>query len=316
MIDHAPSLTAAAILGIARRWDAAATGVWPLRSGDASTWRVRSGGTGYVLRLTREAHRTSSQIRGELAFIDHLAAGGLRVARGFSTPDGEQVVGVAPPRGGSMLATLFERLPGRHFEYHSFDIGPPLFRLWGDTMARIHRLSNRFVPPPGAARPDWLDDAVAACSTTGVAVSPQVIAERDDLIAWLNTTAIEPSHYGTVHGDLERTNFVLDGDRIGVFDFADCCRHWFSWDIACALWAFRNAPAGDRARFLGWFMDGYGAVREPDAERMRRFSDLVRLRTIALLLHRLRDPARIAQATDRDWVARTEQWLLSDWRWA
>lgn len=315
MIEHAPPLTAAAILGIARRWDASATGVSPLRSGEASTWRVTSGGTDYVLRLTGEAHRTSSQIGGELAFIDHLAAGGLRVARGLGTPHGERVVDVTPPRGGPMHASLFEWLPGRPFEYHSRDIGPPLFRLWGDTMARIHRLSSGFVPPRGATCPDWFDDAVAGCSTTGAATSPEVIAQRDDLVAWLRTTAIDPTHYGTVHGDFERTNFVLDGDRIGVFDFADCCRHWFSWDIACALWAFRNAPPGDRARFLGWFMDGYGAIREPDAERMRRFSDLVRLRTIALLLYRLRDPARVAHAADRDWVARTEQWLSSDWLW-
>jgi Ser/Thr protein kinase RdoA (MazF antagonist) len=315
MSNRDPLLTAAAVLSLAQRWDASAAEVSLLRSGENSTWHVRSDRAGYALRLISKARRTIVQIEGELAFIDHLAAGGVRIARARRTPIGDRVIAVTPPSVGPMYATCFDWLPGRHFEYHSHDIHPGLFRAWGATMARMHQLSSQFILPSGTSRPEWTDDAVAACATTGAAVSPRIIAERDDLVAWLRTTAIESSHYGLVHGDFERTNFLLDGDRIGVVDLDDCCRHWFAWDIACALWAFRHASPADRGRYLGWFMDGYGAIREPDAERMRRFSDLVRLRTIALLLYRLRDPARHVLGVDRDWVQRTTEWLLSDWRW-
>jgi Ser/Thr protein kinase RdoA (MazF antagonist) len=182
-------------------------------------------------------------------------------------------------------------------------------------MARLHQLSCTFEGRPGARRPDWPDDPVAGCRVGGVVLEAETLALRDELIRWMRGMPPEPAHYGMVHGDFERTNFVLDGSSIGLFDFDDCCRHWFVWDIACALWVFRNAAADERARILGWFLEGYATVREPDTRRMQHFSEAIRLRTVALLLHRLRRPAGFTGTADRDWIARTQAWLHSRWSW-
>jgi len=168
---------------------------------------------------------------------------------------------------------------------------------------------------PDARRPEWPDDPVAGCRLDGVVLDAETRALREDLLNWMREMSPEPAHYGMVHGDFERTNFLLHGGSIGLFDFDDCCRHWFIWDIACAMWVFRNATAGERTRILGWFLEGYAAVREPDSRRMEHFSEVIRLRTVALLLHRLRRPAGLISAADRDWMARTGAWLHSRWSW-
>jgi Ser/Thr protein kinase RdoA (MazF antagonist) len=304
-------------LEVARRWDAGATEIVPLRTGENCTWSVTLGGRPRVLRLTGVGHRSRRQLEAELAFIDHLSAGGMQVARAVPTPAGIRVLDTS-----GMVSTherthalVFEKLPGRHYAYHSPDIDRPLFHLWGETMARLHQLSGTFEAPPDARRPDWPDDPVAGCRVDGVSLDAETGALRDELVGWMRRIPPDPAHYGMVHGDFERTNFLLDDGSIRLFDFDDCCRHWFFWDIASALWVFRNAAADERARILGWFLEGYASIREPDARRMEAFSEGIRLRTVALLLYRLRRQADSASTADRDWIAHTRAWLHSPWSW-
>ena len=305
------------VLAVTQLWDVGATGLVHLRTADNSSWRVELGGRKWVLRLTSDAHRTPDQLEAELDFVEHLAAGGIQVARPLPARTGERVVDASRlvSGAGRTYATLFEHLEGRHFEYNSADIDAPLFRAWGETMARLHHLSGSFEHRRGFRRPDWSEDPVAGCHVGRVVLEREILALREDLVGWLGSLQPDPIHYGMVHGDFERTNFLLDDGSIRLFDFDDCCRHWFVWDIACALWVFRNAPPEDRALFLRWFLEGYSAIREPDAERLRRFSELIRLRTIALLLHRLGNPTRFTNIADRDWIDRTRTWLRSPWSW-
>jgi Ser/Thr protein kinase RdoA (MazF antagonist) len=304
-------------LAVARCWNPRATGLAHLRAGDNCTWRLTLGDRPCILRLTGEDHRTRAQLEAELAFVDHLSAGGLNVARALPMPGEGRVLALSgiDSMHEFTYATVFEQLEGRHFAYRSRDIDRPLFRLWGETMARLHHLSCTFEARPEERRPEWIDDPVAGCRIGGVVLEAETLALRDELVGWMRGMPPEPAHYGMVHGDFERTNFLLHRGSIGVFDFDDCCRHWFFWDVACALWVFRNATADERARILGWFLEGYAAVREPDVRRMQHFSEGIRLRTVALLLHRLRRPSGCTSAADRDWIARTRAWLHSRWSW-
>lgn len=270
-----------------------------------------------ILRVTSEEHRTRDQIEAELDFIEHLAAGGLSVARPLSSTTGERVVELrrVAPGGERSWGVLFERLEGRHYEYYSSDIDRPLFRLWGETMGRLHELSGRFEPEGHRQRPEWCDDAVAGCSTRGVPADEKSLAVREELVDWLRGIRPEPAQYGMVHGDFERTNFLLRDGVIGLFDFDDSCHHWFVWDVACALWVFRNATPAERSRFLGWFLEGYSSIREPDVERLGCFTEFVRLRSVALLLHRLRNREHLNSKSDRQWADQTRSWLRSPWSW-
>lgn len=304
-------------LAVSRLWNVGVTGLVHLRTGDNSIWRVELGRRKRILRLTSEGHRTLDQLEAELDFVEHVAAGGMRVARPVRAPAGGRVVDVSAfiPGRGRIFATLFEHLEGRHFAYHSPDIGEALLHGWGAAMARLHQLSGRFKERPGSRRPEWFETSVAGCRVGRLDLKGEILELRNDLIGWLRGQAPDPLHYGMVHADFERTNFLLDDGSIQLFDFDDCCRHWYVWDIACALWVFRNARVQDRALYLRWFLDGYSAIRQPDSERLRHLSEMIRLRSIALLLHRLRAPSRCASPADRDWLDRTHAWLLSPWSW-
>lgn len=309
-------MSAEQALAIARLWDTTAGDVAHVRTGESSAWATAFRGRRWILRLTGEEHRGQDQLEAELDFVEHLAAGGLEVARPLPDAQGRRVVDVSSLTRGPRRtwATLFERLAGRHYEYHSADLDRPLFHLWGETMGRLHELSTRFEPRSGRRRPEWHDDAVAGCSTVGLPGDDPLLPLREELVTWMRGYRPEAAHYGMVHGDFERTNFLLQDAAIGLFDFDDSCRHWFVWDVACALWVFRNATATERARFLGWLLEGYSAVRAPDAERLGRFSELIRLRTVSLILHRLRG-ASDTREEDRDWIARGRGWLASTWSW-
>jgi Ser/Thr protein kinase RdoA (MazF antagonist) len=314
-MKRVPAVTEEEALRIARIWDPAAHRVAHVRSGENSTWAIELDNRRSILRLTSEQHRTREQIEAELDFVEHLAGGGLVVARPLTSSLGERVVElprVAREKGRSWGA-MFERLEGRHYEYYSSDIDRPLFLRWGETMGRLHELSCRFAAREGWRRPQWWEDSVAGCDLSGVPSDDNSLGLREQLMDWLLRFQPESSHYGLVHGDFERTNFLILDGTIGLFDFDDACYHWFAWDIACALWVFRNATPGERSRFLGWFLEGYSAVREPDAERLDGFTELVRLRTVALVLHRLRNPERFA--SEAEWIERTRTWLYSSWTW-
>ncbi len=317
LVARATQVAEEAALEAARLWDPGVSQVAHVRSGENETWAADLRGTNSIVRITSEHHRTRDQLEAELDFVEYLAGNGLAVACPLVNQEGQRVAEVPrrAARGERGWAVAFRRLEGRHYEYYSADIDRPLFRLWGETMGRLHSLSTRYEPPAGRWRPHWYDDAVAGCARDGVPLDEEALGLREELVRWLKGVPSEDSHYGTVHGDFERTNFLIHVGRIGVFDFDDSCRHWFMWDVACALWVFRNATANERASFLGWFLEGYSTEKEPDPERLASFTELVRLRTVALLLHRLRNPQRFSSVDDRDWADQARSWLRSTWSW-
>jgi Ser/Thr protein kinase RdoA (MazF antagonist) len=311
-MSHVPTVSAGIAEAIARRWVEAPSNLLHLRQGENAVYAFDGGARRLILRLTSVLHRSRDQLQAELDFIEHLAAGGLRVARGVPTAQGELVVDVSEAAcdGAEVFACVFERAAGRQFAYFSEDVDEPLFLAWGEAMGRLHARSLEFRPRAGRQRPEWWNDSVAGCDLSGVAPRDDfVFALRDELVGWLRALPIDRDQYGWVHGDFERSNFLIGADGITVFDFDDCCRHWFVWDVACALWVFRGAPPAERRRFLDWFLSGYVKAREPDAPRLRDFSAFIRLRTVSLLLHRLRRPESLQDAEARAWIERTREWL-------
>jgi Ser/Thr protein kinase RdoA (MazF antagonist) len=313
MPTRAPTVTPEEAVAIARLWGPGAHGVAHLRTGENSVWGFEARGR-KVLRVTSEAHRTLDPIKAELVFVEHLVANGVNAAQHVESLSGEKVVDVSAIVGseGPAYATVFERPEGRHFVDYSNDMGRPLFRDWGRAMGHLHLRAEEFVAPPGLRRPDWHQDEVAGCPVMDIEIDDRLLGMRNELVGWLSGMRRESTNYGMVHGDFERTNFVLNNGAIGIFDFDDCCHHWFCWDIVCALWRFRHATHGDRAAFLGWFLDGYAAVREPDTLMLERFSELIRLRAVGLLLYRTR-AGETHQADE--WAQRTRSWLDSAWSW-
>jgi amicoumacin kinase len=297
-------------------WGGDAATLEPLRQGESQVYRFRAAGGGgerRILRLTSDAHRVRSQLEAELEFVTFVRTRGVSAAPPLRSGAGEEVVTVALAAGGVVHAVAFEEMPGRHFAYRSPDIDRPLFARWGRAMGTLHAASRAFRPAAGRPRRHrWSEDEVLRCGAGALPPSEDAARrEHERLHGWLATLPETPESFGLIHGDFERTNFLLDGDeRLHVFDFDDACYHWYLADAAHALWAFRGAAPDERRRFLGWFLDGYregggvdSAAFDDVAETVGRF---VRLRSLALFVHHLR-----RGSASEAWAERMRAWLAA-----
>jgi Ser/Thr protein kinase RdoA (MazF antagonist) len=73
----------------------------------------------------------------------------------------------------------------------------------------------------------------------------------------------DEDYYGLIHNDMHQWNFLLDGDKINVFDFDDSLYGWFALDIGIALyhglwWGRKDDAGNDFTRsIIENFLKGY-----------------------------------------------------------
>ncbi len=279
-----------------------------IRDGESAVFEIQSEHDPLILRLSTESHRPSHQLEAELDFVEYLHDNGVNVARPVAAASGRRVV---PFDNGEepCFATAFRKVEGRCFQFFSDDINASLFRNWGKTMGRLHSLAQDYEPPPGLSRPLWHATELTAVRCPSSVSDPFLLTLADEMVEWLNAKQANGSFFGLVHSDFERTNFHLIEGGIAIFDFDDCVYHWNAWDIACSMWVFRMAD--QRSQFLEWFLEGYRQAYPVDERELQQFDTWIRLRTLCLILHRLRE----GDPEFDEWTERSKTWLRSDWTW-
>ena len=307
------------------RWRGAPGTLAHVRDGENAVYRFAAGRAPLILRLTEARHRSRAQLAAELEFIRFVAARGVRAARPLPSAAGEWVEAVTTPAGDQWHAVAFEAAPGRHFEYRSADVDRPLFHAWGRAMGALHAASREF-QPVGPRRVRWAEQDGTRLDVAGLPPAEAAAHREHARVAeWLASLPAPDERspdgrWGLVHGDFERTNFVLDGATIDgatlrVYDFDDACYHWYVADVAHALWAFRGAPAADRRRFLAWFLEGYRERCVLDEEQLAHFSWFVRLRSLSLFAGRVADAAALGAAADGPWEGRMRAAFEEPFQW-
>jgi Ser/Thr protein kinase RdoA (MazF antagonist) len=296
------------------RWYTAPRSLKHLRNGANSVYEFQSGTSRLIIRLTDNRHRTHEQLDAELDFVRFVAAHGVRAACPVPSARGAVVETLEVDDGMTWHAVVFPALPGRHFRFFSCDIDQPLFHAWGSAMGRLHAASRGFVPVSSRRRPSWAQQDSTCCDLTRLPPrESEARREHARVFEWLASLPRSPSLWGLIHGDFERTNFLIDGNTLGIYDFDDACYHWYIADVAHALWAFRAAPPRDRGRFLSWFMDGYADHCSLEADVREQLSWFVRLRSLSLFLHKLQRATR--RASDLQWEARLRAGFEAPFSW-
>lgn len=288
------SLPAAILHETCRRYALDPAEVEPIGSFDNDLYRAERAGAGVVLRISGEGGRSADRIRAEVAWIEHLAAGGVPCARALASSEGRAVEVVDLSGLGRVVAVLFERAPGR--PSHDEDITPDFVRAWGATLGRIHALSRGYRPPdPRWIRPDWRQDARAVERLFPPDESAALRRFRA-VVRRLEALPRPPEAFGPIHGDAHRGNFFVHEGAPFLFDFYDCLRSWFVADLAIALfYAVMDAPAAEeRDAWATWFLRhllaGYRSEHELESRWLGLVPDLLALReldTFALILHHL-----------------------------
>lgn len=293
-------------------WDVTPGTLTPVRESANSVHEFRAHGSRFFLRMTSDRHRNREQLEAELDFVHFVATRGLAVSCPHPSRHGNFVETFDTGDAASWHAVAFAAAPGRHFRFLSEDVNRGLFRTWGQAMGSLHLASRDFVPNPARVRPVWSEQDTTACDAGAIPpAETEARREHERISAWLATRRATPENWGLIHGDFERTNFVLHDGSVHLFDFDDACYHWYVADIAHALWAFRSAPPGDRSRYLEWFLEGYRERCSIDAgaDVRDQLSWFVRLRTLTLFLARLGDPS------SAEWVRRTRAGLETRIPW-
>ncbi len=266
------------------RYAIAADQIEPGDGFESFIYRCQRDGTPAILRITHSLRRSPELIRGEVDWINYLAAGGATVAGALLSARGELVEEIDDGQGGRFLATAFAYAPGRP----SGAVGwtAARYEAYGRLIGRMHALTKGYAPPdPAWRRPSW--PAVFAEELSGLLTGgDELILDRyRAIIQRIEAMPRGRDAYGLIHFDAHGGNFHVDGDTITLFDFDDCVYNWFIADIAMVIfYMITNAgdPLGILADFLPPFLRGYRAENRLDPRWLPVIHDFLTTREIDL----------------------------------
>jgi Ser/Thr protein kinase RdoA (MazF antagonist) len=169
--------------------------------------------------------------------------------------------------GETFYASVFREAPGHEFAELTPSLRQNCLRLAGQTMGRLHREGRRFEPSRAFQRFRWPEDRWTRF--------PLLIPPREheawqlyrELEAWTRSLPRDPSLFGMIHGDFTILNMRILPERVTVFDFDSCCKHWYAYEIATFLHFFGGRDSATRSQVYNDVLDGYADEASID-ERM------------------------------------------------
>jgi Ser/Thr protein kinase RdoA (MazF antagonist) len=249
--------TLQAAMAALKLWPSARQSVLvPFGTSASSVFGVRVDGATHFLRLTSQSFRSVDDATDELSFLHHLCSHGVDVAMPVPSIHDQNV-----ERVGDYLATLFRRAPGLRLTPNARLWDMAFFREWGRTLAAQHQAARTFCNPSSGWRQDWRREPVLVEGLKCIRANDEKLAYCIDAIfAKLDSQGDTFGEVGTIHADLGPQNFRYDPELgITAFDFGNCCRHWFLYDIAVSLSVLRLRP--ERERLVQWILESYGDLR-------------------------------------------------------
>jgi amicoumacin kinase len=119
--------------------------------------------------------------------------------------------------------------------------------------------------------------------------------------------------FGLIHGDFGETNYRFQKDKLKIFDFDDCCYHWFLYDIAVTIY-----PHGWRRegrQLLDWLLEGY-AEKMPIAAKLSDITMFCQWRLIYMFLVYARKWGfNNLTAQQSEWFARKRENIARGYSW-
>ena len=247
----------------------------------SSVFGVRMNGTTHFLRLTDRSFRSLDDVTGEVSFLAHLDSHSVQVALPILSIHGRAVEEV-----GSHFAVLFRRAPGVHVMPDGAHWNEVLFREWGRALARQHAAARTFPDCSLGWRQDWRREPVLVEGSATIQATDDELAQiSDKVFTELEAHASGLGEIGTIHADMAPQNFRYE-PRLGItpFDFDNCCRHWFLYDIAVSQSVLRLRQ--DREKLVQWILEGYQELRQLPGDR-HLSGLLLRLRLLYVYCDRL-----------------------------
>ena len=259
----------------------------------------------FILRIGHSERRSPDLIRGEVDWINYLAAHGVTVARGVLARPGNLIELLADGTGGHFLCTAFVKAHGGHATREHFN--DRLFLNYGRLLGRMHALAKPYaLPNPAWRRFDW-DHPVNNTPDRQLPPAEALIREKYQAVyEHLQALPRDSEGYGMIHQDAHLGNMFVDAAyNLTLFDFDDCVYGHFIYDIAmvllyAALWDKDRMP-GFTAHFMPIFLQGYREHNRLDPRWLQELPNFLKLREIDLFAAIL---STQGETPEDDWAAR------------
>ncbi len=261
----------------------------------------------FILRIGHSQRRSIPMIRGEVDWINYLAAGGAGVAKAIFSEQGSLVELAPDGQGEHFLATAFVKAPGGRMKREHWT--PNFYEVYGALLGRMHALTKQYTPPAETWRPHW-DDPIHLSVDEFLPPEDSAILENfNRLLDHLHALPRDLQSYGLIHFDAHTSNLFVDDHAdppvITLFDFDDCAYSWFANDIAIVLFyaiSMAKDPPQATRDFLVPFLRGYRRENHLDPAWLAEIPHFLKLREIDLyaVIHRSLGPGPY---DDSPWVA-------------
>lgn len=186
-----------------------------------------------ILRLTEPRQRKFIEVEAELDWVSFLNKSVEEVVKATASKNGQLVQEIVAG-DQKYFATLFEYAEGVSYN-NAFEMASQVYQTWGALLAKLHKATMNYAPSTSITpRGDWTTDR-GVLEAKRWAESLGESGKIVEFERWFSTLPKARNVYGLVHRDAHYGNFHVDNGKITLFDFDDCCYHWFSFDIAVTL---------------------------------------------------------------------------------
>jgi Ser/Thr protein kinase RdoA (MazF antagonist) len=271
----------------AERWFGADVKVEHVQDSESFVYRISRGETHFYLRFTHEVRRSREQIAAELEYVQYVSDRGVAVARPVQSRAGHLIEDFEFD-GLALCACVFEAAPGARLMWRTPSWNAENFQRWGQALGILHANT---LPASAARTPrrmSWHEDDVWVNADTYL--SPDEHSARRELSllrAWLNDKPQTAGQFGLIHGDLCAANFFIRDDVVTLFDFDDCCYHWFIYDLVCTVSPATFRPTEERHALRDAIVEGYVKAHPLPRDWEAQFNQFLRMRGLYLfILHR------------------------------
>lgn len=255
--------------------------------GENTTFRYESDAGRFLVRVHRPQRHgrdvdPTVAIASEIAWLQAIRDDtDLAVPEALPASDGRVAVQV-DVRGVPWQCSVLRWMDGRIYESSA---RPPHLERLGAAMAQLHVHADAWTPPSWFTRIRWDDEAFFGDVMVygGVpaadcwALFPADLRRRFEQVRdRMRPLLAAERDVGLIHADLHPGNAVFERGRVKLIDFDDCGVGPRIYDVAVAVWEFRDR--NDYPRYRDALLAGYRSVRDIDASRL---DDYIALRQFA-----------------------------------
>lgn len=249
-------------------------------------------GKSYILRLTHSSHRNESSVLGELEWVNYLHSNGVSVSKPVFSILG-RLTEVVKSDDSFFVVSSFEKAEGRKIYYPECMNNEPLSEMCGEITGQIHALSLNYVSKSiERTRHHWTENYYLKNIRRFIPETQRKIFEQYESLQKQIKGLKRQGTYGLIHGDINVGNFLVNGQKLTLFDFDECQYSWYIEDIAIQLFYMVYVNLNDSIderncqaqRFMQYFLKGYKKHFSIDEESLKYISLFLRLRELIVYI--------------------------------